>query len=667
MKLLIIIFIFFSTLVASDSVCYSVQLVSKYDTKENRLELKNNAYPNGCKAMKIGSYLTVRCGCTDSKDEAKGKLLSKLKKGYPQAIVMRTARYRFKKDDDFQTKNKKSNLKKKKISKNSSMCYTLQLVTKSDTPKNRDFFRNTTIPNGCLNMKVGRYLTLRCGCYDTKQEALKHKKRYSKKYPGLLAVRTARSRFQGNSFIEKKKKKVVKPKPKLKVKPKPKQKVQKRITKEELIEVLQPPIYPVKPLNTRTFDKKKNKNTKKNKKYKHKKKHKHKHNKKNKKFKYIKKKANRALHFNTLNGSFGILKSKRALGPFEYRYKFGGQISYDLLAANEANSNYEADNFRRVRVYHDGSIFKDLLFYEMKLSFVGKSKYKDFFIGHSSKIIPLKIKYLVKFGNIKIPFSMEGYSSSKYITFLERSLGDDFLIGRKFGGELFLSNKLGNFYTNLFFSSFSNSFDDKLANKVEKEGKSIRATFAYKFHKHHILSIGAGYLTQEYHGLKVKFSQPMESTLTRNKYVHVKIKHVSTINLANFELFYMYNKFAFQTEFLKVDVNALKDNYSFNSYYLEGSYFLVGDGKRFKLKTSTLANVKPSNKGAVEVAFRYSQIDLNNKDEHGGREINYTSGVNWYLSKNFKIAANYVVAMPKKTDDYDGLLQFFEIRTLFAF
>ena len=100
---------------------------------------------------------------------------------------------------------------------------------------------------------------------------------------------------------------------------------------------------------------------------------------------------------------------------------------------------------------------------------------------------------------------------------------------------------------------------------------------------------------------------------------------------------------------------------------MQGSYFLFGLGKRFKMETSTLANIKPNSDGALEVAFRYSKIDLNSKDEHGGSEINYTYGLNWYPTKEFRLSANYVVAMPKDTDDYSGRLQFFEIRTLFAF
>ena len=117
---------------------------------------------------------------------------------------------------------------------------------------------------------------------------------------------------------------------------------------------------------------------------------------------------------------------------------------------------------------------------------------------------------------------------------------------------------------------------------------------------------------------------------------------------------------------MQVIVNALKGSYIFNSYYLQGSYFLLGLGKNYKLSTSTLSNIKPNNNTALEVAFRYSTIDLNDKNKNGGTQKDYSFALNWYITKEFKLSFNYIVAMPKDTDNYSGLLQIAQIRTLFA-
>ena len=112
-KIIILLLIFINILFASSKICYSVQLVSKFNTKENIEELKNSHYPDGCKGMKIGNYLTVRCGCLDDENRVRNVLLPKLKKEYKDAIFAKTARYRFAKEDDFKTQKTKQDIKSK--------------------------------------------------------------------------------------------------------------------------------------------------------------------------------------------------------------------------------------------------------------------------------------------------------------------------------------------------------------------------------------------------------------------------------------------------------------------------------------------------------------------------------------------------------------------------
>ena len=44
----------------------------------------------------------------------------------------------------------------------------------------------------------------------------------------------------------------------------------------------------------------------------------------------------------------------------------------------------------------------------------------------------------------------------------------------------------------------------------------------------------------------------------------------------------------------------------------------------------------------MEVACRYSTLDLNDAAVRGGQERNITAGINWYLRHKIRIMANYI-------------------------
>jgi hypothetical protein len=74
--------------------CYTVQLISLENSRKSLNILSESNYPSSCKLMEIGNSYTVRCGCYDSKMEAK-KHYEELNGNYMNAVVARTYKYRF--------------------------------------------------------------------------------------------------------------------------------------------------------------------------------------------------------------------------------------------------------------------------------------------------------------------------------------------------------------------------------------------------------------------------------------------------------------------------------------------------------------------------------------------------------------------------------------------
>ena len=98
-----------------------------------------------------------------------------------------------------------------------------------------------------------------------------------------------------------------------------------------------------------------------------------------------------------------------------------------------------------------------------------------------------------------------------------------------------------------------------------------------------------------------------------------------------------------QAEYLGADVSrrtGLRD-FSGTGWYAFGSWMVTGETKPYK--AGAFGNPAPRHDwGAVELAMRYSTLDLDDGSIRGGREHDWTLGANWYLTSHFKLQANYI-------------------------
>jgi len=90
----ILLFLSFSLFAKSNESCYTVQLVSKYNSQKNLNLLNTKSFPSSCKLMEIGNSLTIRCGCFEKYAEAESEL-DKYKNEYKIAVIATTYKYRF--------------------------------------------------------------------------------------------------------------------------------------------------------------------------------------------------------------------------------------------------------------------------------------------------------------------------------------------------------------------------------------------------------------------------------------------------------------------------------------------------------------------------------------------------------------------------------------------
>jgi phosphate-selective porin OprO/OprP len=123
------------------------------------------------------------------------------------------------------------------------------------------------------------------------------------------------------------------------------------------------------------------------------------------------------------------------------------------------------------------------------------------------------------------------------------------------------------------------------------------------------------------------------------------LKHVDEIDRYGFEALWIHGPWSLQGEYLRANTSFDdgKPAYRIDGWYAFASWIATGESRPYK--DGNVGNVQPSRPwGAVEFAARYSTLDLDAGNVMGGREHDWTLGVNWYLSQHLKLQANYIRA-----------------------
>lgn len=99
----------------------------------------------------------------------------------------------------------------------------------------------------------------------------------------------------------------------------------------------------------------------------------------------------------------------------------------------------------------------------------------------------------------------------------------------------------------------------------------------------------------------------------------------------------------------------------FTGYYLQGTWMITGESRRYNATTGSFQNPRPrvpfssqGGFGAWELGVRYSRMNLNFEEGlegtaavpgsvRGGDQQVWTFGVNWFPNPNFKVMVNYLL------------------------
>ena len=337
----------------------------------------------------------------------------------------------------------------------------------------------------------------------------------------------------------------------------------------------------------------------------------------------------------------------------DFKLKFGGRIMYDYAFWNTnfngTEESFNGSEFRRVRLFNSGQVYKNVK-YKIQFDFAGEEvSFKDVYM----EITKVPFVGNIKIGHFKEPFRLEALTSSKYITFMERGLPIAFSPERNVGLMLhnsFMDNKL---------SIQAGIFQHGLNQGPQNDGDgdfgdnrkiTSRITFLPINKNDQLLHLGIGFSNRKWSDNTYSVSTRPENHLG-NKLITAGVSNVEYTNLLGTEIAWVMGPLSIQGEYVITSVNA-NETINLTSYYGQISYFITGENRKYKNSLAGFDRVSPSNNmgdgglGALELAARYSSMDLSEAETGTGGVLNdITLGLNWHLNPCTRIMFNYVMGV----------------------
>lgn len=260
------------------------------------------------------------------------------------------------------------------------------------------------------------------------------------------------------------------------------------------------------------------------------------------------------------------------------------------------------------------------------------------------------------------PFSLESVSAATGLTFMERSLAVQSLSERKAGGITILKRTPSSIL-NADVVFFAPKRDD-----LQDVGQALVFHYVHSpisFRNRDNIHLG-GSLSYRINANpdNTRFRSHPEIALSDDYFVDTgTISGADKVIRTSLEASRVSGRLSWQSELLSTRVDRKgMPGVRFWGAYAYVSWFLTNDTRNYLEgygKFGALTPNKPlfkGGRGAFEIAFRASWVDLSDKDVIGGKEGNLSLGFNWYLNYNLRLMTNVVKVLDVKRpgSEYDG-------------
>jgi phosphate-selective porin OprO and OprP len=339
--------------------------------------------------------------------------------------------------------------------------------------------------------------------------------------------------------------------------------------------------------------------------------------------------------------SDGLIADERGItlesGPLELN--LGGRLHLDAAVFDDpaaARTGITDAAVRRARLELSGKLGKAIRF-RVDREFAGNSK------GWRNAWLSVEPAdgIEIKGGNFIVPFSMEDLQSSNTIPFAERSIATSLTPGYGLGGSVTANGK--------HWSAAVGYFTDPLSND---EGRSVergdgfvgRVTVAPLNDSGRVVHFGIGGERRTFSAIDVvRFSADPGSTLAPDLISSGSLGGLDNLQAWTGEAAASFGPVLVMGHLNTVKLNRpLAGDVNFSGQTLQASWLVTGGRYSYSEKQGVFGGPDfGKRKNALELAARYSRVDMDDGAVNRGIGRALSAGANWYFNRNIRVMADY--------------------------
>ena len=337
-----------------------------------------------------------------------------------------------------------------------------------------------------------------------------------------------------------------------------------------------------------------------------------------------------------------------------WRMRIGGELHADVAGFAAPGDLRPLDtraDWRRARIDLRGFIAKRVR-YRLRWDAVGNPPHlKDAYLD----IHFLRLNTYIRSGRFSAVFGLESGASSNDFFFMEPSLAKVFVPPQETGFLLHSEGVEGNW--DVGFAGASN----ELASCQVCNVSGFLGRFSRGFtlgREDHLVHGGVNWARRWTTDKDITQFRTRPESFLSPFLVDTGLIPSERVDVGVAEVAYQNGPLVLQAEYTGAWLKAPKANDPhFDGYYLMAAVTLTGETRRYSHSDGSFGRPIPDRPvlggglGAVEVAVRYSFLDLNDARISGGVIEDFTLGVNWFLRHRQRLNFNVIRADRRGFDD----------------